>query len=106
MLQLLAYVLSSHEGVDDNQLVSIVFPHFFSPQNRLHNLVQDVAVNNKSHNKTDESIHNLNGVIGSNISIGNGSDSIDSPVDDVEVLNFPTLVDDVAEGSRANEPAN
>lgn len=98
-LQLLRYLLPPHESVDNNQVISEVILNLGGPQDHSDNIIEHIAVNYECQNEAEEHVDNLDGILASNITITDGGHGVDSPIQRVEVLYLPWLIDDTGIGS-------
>jgi hypothetical protein len=95
-----------HEGRVDDELVLEVVLYPARPQNLPDDVVDHVAVDDESEAKAEDGVGRFLRIVGSDVSIADGRDRIDSPVERVKILDLPAVLDDGRVGSGRVKPAN
>lgn len=68
-------------------------------------MVEDIAVDHEGEYKAEEHIDDFDGVVACDVTVGYCGHSVDAPVQGVQVLDAPWLVDDPCVSCRRVQPA-
>lgn len=80
--------------------------HSARPQNLPDDVVDHVAVDDEAEAKAEDGVGGLLRIVGGDVSVADGRNRIDSPVEGVKILDLPAVLDDGRVGSGRVEPAN
>jgi len=95
-----------HVGIVRDELLAVYFFVESGANNCLDNSVDYVSHDNRAQAHHVKHIDHLVRVLGSDVSVTNGGDCVETPVERVKILDDPVVVDDSIVGSCIIKPTD
>jgi hypothetical protein len=95
-----------HESGVENQLMLEVVIGPPRPKEDLDDVVDHVAVDYEAEAHAEERVDCFRRVVRGNVAVADCGDCVESPIESIEVLDLPIVVEDWRIGSGRIEPAN